>query len=60
MGYRCRKCGIVCCSTQVKVNHKHECLDFTWSIHKQSINLYDHSYTSNIIVPILQNAIHSN
>ena len=60
MGYRCRKCGILCCSKQVKINHEHECQDFTWSIHRQNINLYDHNYTSDIIIPILQNAIHSN
>ena len=60
MYVRKNKIGIVCCSKQVKINHEHECQDFTWSIHRQNVNLYDYNYTSDIIIPILQNAIHSN
>jgi uncharacterized Zn-finger protein len=35
----------------VKDNHEIECTDVTWSIHKKKLNLYDHSYTNNIVLP---------
>ena len=60
MGYRCRKCGIACCSKQIKDIHEGECDDVTWSIHKKNINLYDHNYTSNIVVPSFRNSTYSN
>ena len=60
MGYRCRKCGLLCCSKRVKDVHEAECKDVIWSIQKKHLNTYDHNYTFDLVLPDFLTTKYSN
>ncbi len=51
MGYRCKKCGLVCCNKNTRNYHEAECDDTIWKENRDLYNLYDHNYTQNMFLP---------
>ncbi len=51
MGYRCRKCAIVCVNKVVRNYHEAYCNDTVWGEMRRSMSLYDHNYIINAVMP---------